>query len=98
MFLMSNRDMLAGAELSVLPVLGTVWYALQINLIGGYCFYAANFQYTKYDTEAIITMCENAADAQLLKVSKQAAEQMSCPKTYCTAAELSALNQSSASS
>ena len=28
MFLLANRDMLAGLELSVLPVLGTVWYAL----------------------------------------------------------------------
>ena len=98
MFLMSNRDMLAGAELSVLPVLGTVAYTLQINLIGGYCFYAANFQYTKYDTATIIDMCEKAADTQMLKVSKLAAEQLKCPKTYCTAAELSALNQSSASS
>ena len=36
-------------------------------------------------------MCENAAEVQMLKVSKQAAAQLACPKTYCTSSELEAL-------
>ena len=92
MFLITNRDMLAGLELSVLPILGTVWYALQINLIGGFCFYTANFKYSKYDPATVIAMCESAAADQMLVVSAQMAAQLVCPKTYCTSAELDAIN------
>ena len=91
MFLLTNRDMLAGLELTLLPILGTVWYALQINLIDGFCFYTANFKYSKYDASTVIDMCEKAAADQMLVVSKQAADQLVCPKTYCTASEIEAI-------
>ena len=91
MFLMTNRDMLAGLELSLIPILGTVWYAVQINLIDGFCFYTANFKYSKYDATTVIDMCEKAAADQMLAVSKQAADQLACPKTYCNSAEIEAI-------
>ena len=61
MTLMANRDTIANYETKLLPILGTIHYTIQINLISGYCFYQANFTYSNYDSAALIELCEDAA-------------------------------------
>ena len=76
MTLMGQRDALAAMELKVIPVILTIWIAIQTNLIGGYCFYLASFKYTDYDSAELMTMCEDAATAQMLVVSSAAASKL----------------------